>query len=202
MSEDNKNRNKKRTTGHNNSKKRNSRSWLITLFVATIFISITMSSVSSVLIQKINFFAALIVLVSIIAIGVIFDIVGIAVAVADEIPFHAMASRKVKGAKNAIRLIKNASKIATFCNDVIGDVCGVLSGSASAFIALRVSQMFNTIDVAMGGIIIGAFAAGLTVMGKGFGKTLAISKSTEIVYQVALLQYYLINSFSLGMKKK
>jgi hypothetical protein len=200
LSEDN--RNRKRGAGHNNSKKRKDFRWLITLFIVTIFVSITMSSVSAVLIQKINFFAALIVLVGIIALGVVFDIIGIAVAVADEIPFHAMASRKVKGAKNAIKLIKNASKIATFCNDVIGDVCGVISGSASAFIALRVSHTIATIDVATGGIIIGAFAAGLTVIGKGFGKTLALSKSTEIVYQVALLQYYVTNSFSLGMKKK
>lgn len=165
------------------------------LFFTTIFISMTMSGISSVLIQKINFFVALIILLSIIVLGVISDTIGIAVAVADKTPFHAMASAKVRGAKNAIRLIKNASKISSFCNDVIGDVCGVISGSASAFIAMRISQMFTTVDVAVGGIIISALAAGLTVMGKGLGKTLALSKSTEVVYQVALLQYYLGRCF-------
>ena len=187
---------KKRIRVHNNSHKNKKQSWILILVFTTIILSITISSVSSAIVQKINLFGSMIVLLSIILIGVFFDIVGIAVAVADETPFHAMASSKVRGAKNAIKLVRNASKVATFCNDVVGDVCGVVSGSASAFIVLKLSYMFAGIDVAILGIIISALVAAITVFGKGLGKTFAISKSNQIVYRVALLQYYTLNKLN------
>jgi len=174
---DNLNRNsKKRLKVHNNSHKSKKQSWILILVFTTIILSITISSASSVVLQKINLFGSLMVVLSIILIGVIFDIIGIAVAVSDETPFHAMASSKVRGAKNAIKLVRNASKVATFCNDVVGDVCGVVSGSASAFIVLKLSQVFTWIDVAILGVIISAWVAALTVLGKGLGKTYAIQK--------------------------
>lgn len=149
------------------------------------------------MVQKINLATALLMLSGIILIGIIFDIVGIAVAVADETPFHAMASSKVKGAKNAIYLVKNASKVTTFCNDVVGDVCSVISGSTSAFIVLRLSETFVRIDITLLGIIISALVAALTVLGKGLGKTVAISRSNQIVYKVSLLMYYLFRKIDI-----
>jgi len=186
--------NKKNSNGHsnkhNNSKKKSGKGWLMKLFFATILISAVMSSVSSALIENINAYMAAIILIAIITIGICFDIVGVSVAAADETPFHAMAASKVKGAKQAFRMIKNASKIATFCNDVVGDICSVISGSASAFIAIKISNTFSAIDVSVSGIIVAAFAAGLNVFGKGLGKTFAMANSTKIVYRVAIMQYY------------
>ena len=34
--------------------------------------------------------------------------------------------------------IRNAGRVSSFCNDVIGDICGVISGSAAAVISARV----------------------------------------------------------------
>ena len=111
--------------------------------------------------------------------------IGVAVTTADETPFHAMASRKVPEARDALRLIRNANRVSSFCNDVIGDICGVISGSASAVIAARV------IAAGIGGaqmivdLLMSAFVAALTVGGKAFGKTFAISESTRIVQMTA-----------------
>ena len=44
--------------------------------------------------------------------------------------YHAMSSKKIKGAKKAVSFKKNADKVSSFCNDVIGDICGIISGSA------------------------------------------------------------------------
>ena len=63
-----------------------------------------------------------------------------AVATANEKPFHSMASRKVPGALEAIRLLRNAERVSSICNDVVGDICGVVSGSASATIATLTSR--------------------------------------------------------------
>ena len=48
-----------------------------------------------------------------------------------------MASKKVPGAKQAIWLVKNADAVANFCNDVVGDVAGAVTGAAGATVALR-----------------------------------------------------------------
>ena len=61
-------------------------------------------------------------LILVIALGILFDIIGVAVTVADEKEFHAMATKKVKGSKCAIKLIRNSAKVANICADVIGDL--------------------------------------------------------------------------------
>ncbi|MGE5474623.1 MAG: hypothetical protein ACM3UU_10420 [Ignavibacteriales bacterium] len=185
-------------SSHKNKKKINKdKTWILILVITTIVLSISMSSVSSVITQKTNLVSAFLIVISIVIIGIIFDIIGIAVAVADETPFHAMASSKVKPAKYAIRLIRNANKVATFCNDVIGDVCSVISGSTSAFIVVKLADFFKGADVFIIGIIISALVAGITVLGKGLGKSYAIMKSNSIVYKVALFEYHILRKFDI-----
>ena len=46
-----------------------------------------------------------------IGIGIIFDIIGVAVTVADENEFHAKATKKVEGAKTSIKLINLAGNL-------------------------------------------------------------------------------------------
>ncbi len=197
MSNNGSNGYKRKARTHNNLREKKNINWILILVITTIILSVSMSSISSIIIQKINLFVAIFVLLNIILVGIVFDIVGIAVAAADETPFHAMASSKVKGAKNAIRLVRNANKVSTFCNDVVGDVCGVVSGSTGAFIVVKLSELFKGMDLAVLGIIISALVAALTVWGKGFGKTIAISKSNEIVFKVARLQYYTLNKLNI-----
>jgi len=179
-------------------KKRNKdKTWILILVLTTIILSISMSSVSSVITQNTNIITAVMIVISIIIIGIIFDIIGIAAAVADETPFHAMASSKVKAAKYAIRLVRNSNKVATFCNDVIGDVCSVISGSTSAFIVVKLAVVFKYVDIFILGVIVSALVAGLTVFGKGLGKSYAISKSNNIVYKVALFEYHILRKFDI-----
>ena len=115
--------------------------WIITIFVITVCISAVMSLISTNLLANATLGVSFVILISIIAIGIVFDIIGVAVTAADEKPFHSMASRKVPEATQALKLIRNAGRVSSFCNDVIGDICGVISGSAAATIAERVLAM-------------------------------------------------------------
>ncbi len=72
-----------------------------------------------------------------------FDIIGIAVTTAKEMPFHAMAANKVEEAKYAIKLVKNASQVSNFCNDVIGDISGIISGSLGATIIFKLANIYD-----------------------------------------------------------
>ncbi|MEG0014925.1 MAG: hypothetical protein RR780_12400, partial [Cellulosilyticaceae bacterium] len=159
--------------------------WIILIFFLAFTISSTISYVSDIFLHKVDILIAFLILISIIFIGIIFDIVGMAVAAADETPFHSMASRKVKGAKVAVFLIRNADKVSTFCNDVIGDICGIISGTTGAVIVIKI---VSSTTAASGGVLtlfISGVVASLTVGGKAIGKIFAISKSNNIVYNVA-----------------
>lgn len=134
---------------------------------------------------------AFLILLIIILVGIIFDVIGMAVASADEKPFHSMAARKVTGAHEAIALLRNAERVSSICNDVVGDICGVISGSASAAIAMQILGHFSFTWPDMISLLMSALAAGLTVGGKAIGKTFAVKSSTAIVHVVGKLLYEL-----------
>ncbi len=156
-----------------------------------------MSFISESILREVHIFVAFMILSLIIFIGILFDLIGIAVASAREKPFHAMAAKKVKGAKIAIRLIKNAGPVANFCNDVIGDICGIVSGAAGAIIIIQLSKTQN-INVPLFSILLSAFVASITVGGKAIAKEIALAKSKEIVYQVAKILYSINEKIEIG----
>ena len=112
--------------------------WVVTIFFLTIVISGAISLLSDEIMSGSGMMVALLILLFVILIGILFDIIAVSVTSADEKPFHSMAARKVPGAQEAIRLLRNAERVSSICNDVIGDICGVVSGSASATIAAQI----------------------------------------------------------------
>ena len=158
--------------------------WVVTIFLVTILISGIISLVSDAVMANSSILVAFLILLAIVLVGIIFDIIGMAVATADEKPFHSMAARKVPGAQESIRLLRNAERVSSICNDVVGDICGVVSGSASATIA---ALILSNVDVGWPrgiSLVMSALVAGLTVGGKAIGKTFAVNSCTEIVHTV------------------
>ena len=164
--------------------------WVVTIFVITIFVSGTISLVSDIIMESSTILVAFLILLAIVLIGIIFDVIGVAVTSADEKPFHSMSARKVPGGQEAIRLLRNAERVSSICNDVVGDICGVVSGSASATIAVQVLQNFEFAWPQMMSLLMSALVAGLTVGGKAVGKTFAINSCTQIVAGVGRTIYF------------
>ena len=157
--------------------------WFIEVFIITFILSICFSYISTYGVSNLNLVSSIIILIAVIAVGIIFDIVGVAVTVAKEHEFHAKATKKINGAKASIKLIKNSTKVANICADVIGDVCGVLSGAISAMISAKIMEKTG----ANLQFVISAIVASLTVGGKALGKELANKESTQIVHFVGVL---------------
>ena len=169
--------------------------WFIKIFFTTFILSIVFSFISSNGITNLSLIPAILILVAVILVGIIFDIVGVAVTVANENEFHAKATKKVKGSKDSIKLIRNAPRVANICADVIGDICGVLSGAISALIAVKITNQFGlNFDVQF---LLSALVSALTVGGKALGKTVANNNSTRIVHAVGMV----FNKFSRENKK-
>ena len=175
--------------------------WVVTIFIITILISGMISFVSDRIMETSTIAVAFVILMVIVLIGIIFDIIGVAVTSADEKPFHSMAARKVPGGVEAIRLLRNAERVSSICNDVVGDICGVVSGSASATIAAQVLQNFDFSMPQLVSLLMSAFVAGLTVGGKAVGKTVAINSCTKIVSGVGRIIYFISHLTDLFKRK-
>lgn len=157
--------------------------WILKAFLMTFFIALFFSSVSNIIISKFNYLALIIFSILFILIGIIFDVIGTAVLTADERVFHAKSSQKIKGAKESVYLIKNSSRIATICNDVIGDICGIVSGSIGAMLSIFLADV-SGINVVYTTLLISSLISSLTVGGKAIGKKIATKKNERIVSNV------------------
>ena len=176
--------------------------WVVTIFIITIVISAIISLLSEEIMAASSMAVAFVILLVIVMIGIVFDIIGVAVTSAEEKPFNAMAARKDPGARQAITLLPNAERVSSICNDVIGDICGVVSGSASATIAVQILQNFEFSWPRIVSLVMSALVAGFTVGGKAVGKTFAINSSTQIVHFVGKVIYFFQSLPKLVNKKK
>ena len=159
------------------------KSWIIKAFLLTFIICLLISGLSNVIANSANIIILLIITIIIVIIGIIFDIIGTAVLTANEATFHAKASNKIKGSRESIKLIKNASNIANFCNDIIGDICGIVSGSMGAMIAITIANKFN-FNPTIVALIVSSIISSIMVGGKAIGKNIAIKKSDKIIFTV------------------
>jgi len=176
--------------------------WVITIFLVTFVVSGLISLGSEELMAHSNMAVAFVILLVIVLVGILFDVVGMAVASADEKPFHSMAARKVPGASESLALLRNAERVSSICNDVVGDICGVVSGSAAATISAQILGNFSFSWPRLITLLMSAAVAALTVGGKAIGKSFAVKKSVPIVHGVGRFIYRIRNIKKLFRKEK
>lgn len=164
--------------------------WTIKIFFVTLIISAGVSVAAEYFISKLSLIAAAFVLAALIIIGILFDTVGVAFSSCDQKPFMAMSAKKDIKAYYALKLLKNADVVSNFCNDVIGDICGIVSGAAGAAITLKAVAFNASLPEFAVSIIISALIAASTVAGKAWGKKLALQKSKEIVLGVGNIVHF------------
>lgn len=155
--------------------------WALRIFFIAVALSAALSLASESALTGAGIAAALLVLTGFIGLGILFDIIGVAVTAADERPFHSMAAHKEPGASEAISLLRNAGRVSSFCNDVVGDICGIVSGTTAAVIVVRLQTLLDIHSVLLGAGVT-AVISGLTIGGKALGKSLAINQSTRVVF--------------------
>lgn len=162
---------------------KNKTKWILTVFLLSFILSILFSAISTSMADSFNTIILVIITLSVIAIGIIFDMIGVAVLTCKESNLHAKASKKLKGAKQAIALIKNSTKVSSVCNDVIGDICGIVSGSLGAALTIDIIGVINVSSIVVT-VIITAIISSLTVGFKAVFKDVAGKNSDAIVYTV------------------
>ena len=166
--------------------KGDSRAWIAKIVALAFAVSLVFAFISTGVLPKLALWAEILLLFIFIAIGIIFDIIGTAVQASSQTPFHSMNTRKVKGSDKALWLIRNAEKVSSFCNDVIGDVCNIISGAATTLIlATYIGHGSKYSLILM--LLFTGLVSSFIITCKALGKTIALKHSNQIVYQVALL---------------
>ncbi len=177
--------------------------YAVIVFLGTFFCACVISLLSQVVLEQMaSAVIGFVLLIIVIFIGILFDVVGTAVAVAEQAPFNAKASRKLPGAKKALGLTNKASQVANICNDVIGDICGTVSGGiGTALVYVLVSA--NGPKGVLASVIMTGLIAAMTVSGKAVGKSLAIHKANDIIYLVGqILDFPAVLSYRKRQKNK
>ena len=166
-------------------KKRNL--WSVKITVVSFFVSAFISFLSELTASSEHIIVTILLLFFLILCSILFDGIGVASTSCDMTPFVSMASRKVYGAKTALWLVKNNEKVSNVCNDVIGDIFGIISGACAAAITLKlVADMDQTwqklVTVSISGVV-----SALTIGGKAVLKNIAIKNSKEFIMFIARL---------------
>ncbi|ACB85269.1 conserved hypothetical protein [Natranaerobius thermophilus JW/NM-WN-LF] len=162
--------------------------WAIVISIWTFFLAIVFSFVSQfVLAQVTSTIITLIVLLITVFTGIFFDLIGVSATSASEAPIHAKAAKKVYGAKKANELIKNRDQVANFCADVVGDIAGIASGTIVTILVLRMVAEQEMLGSTVLNIGLTAFVSALTVGGKAYGKYIAVTRGTDIIFLVGVV---------------
>lgn len=157
--------------------------WFIFILFFTFAVAFGIGLAAELFFQADSIFVCCIIIFMLMFIAFMGDIVAVAVAYADLAPFNAKASRRIRGAKASIRLIKNSDKVSSILSDVLGDVCGIISGVVGASLALVITSSGSLTDFEriLVAVLVTAIIAAITVSVKSIAKKIAIRNSANIV---------------------
>ena len=173
----------------NDKKKQGTLKHILLVFSGTFFCATLVSFVTNAAVESITAVSLVfLVLLLVVAVGVIFDAVGVAAMSADIVPFNARSSRKAPGAVITLKLLRKADVVANICCDVVGDICGIVSGALGAtLVVILGDSLMNTVLLAA---LMSGLVSALTVGGKAVMKGIAIRNADSIMGMVGIVLDY------------
>ncbi len=178
----------KRKEEHVKTKKRPPE-WLL-WGVGVLFLSFGLTVVFSFLTELVidensSAILCVVVLLVLLVLNISCDVLANAIISCKPEAFHAMASNKIKGAKRAVTFCRNSTKLGSIFADVIGDICGIVSGAAGAALAVIIAVSGDSLVKLVASILVSAIIGALTVGGKAIFKHFAIKYNKKIVFAFA-----------------
>ncbi len=166
--------------------------WAVIISIWTFVLAIVFSLISQFILSQVaSTIITLFVLLLTVFTGIFFDLIGVSATSASEAPINAKAAKKVFGARKANELIKNRDQVANFCADVVGDIAGIASGTIVTILVLRMVTQQELLGSTILNIGFTALISALTVGGKAYGKYIAVTKGTDIIFLVGVFLAHL-----------
>ena len=158
--------------------------WGLGVLFLSFALTVIFSFLTEISVKNSPAFVCVIVLLVLLVLNISCDVLANAIISCDPEAFHAMASKKIKGAKRAVSFCKNASKLSSIFADVIGDICGIVSGAAGTALIVHFAVKGATYELLVS-IGVSAVIGALTVGGKAIFKHFAIKYNKHIVFGFA-----------------
>lgn len=175
---------------------KNSTKWAFKVFILSISLSIIFSLVSQSLLPSLSPFFSIFVIVFFVFVSVIFDMVAVA--------FTSINKEQLDKFKNengyviAVKLCERADKVASFGGDVVGDICGILSGAGGVSLVVNMNIQDTNLNLVVT-CLVSSLIAGITIFCKAIMKTYALQNCEQIAIMTGV---YLEASFFNRMRKK
>ena len=161
-------------------------SWGLSVLFLSFGLTVLFSFLTEISIKGSPVYICVIVLIVLLFLNIGCDMIANAIITCQPDAFHAMASNKIKGAKRDVTLCKNATKLGSVFADVIGDICGIVSGAAGAVLVVYIAAIADgNIWEIVSSILVSAVIGALTVGGKAIFKHFAMKYNKQIVFSFA-----------------
>lgn len=175
-------------------RKKHSAGWALKIVVLTFILSLISSVLSQVAVGGSDILIATMLLIFMVITSIIFDVIGVSVTSCTMCAVNGANVEDGNVKRVAETLIANAEKVNNICADVIGDICGVMSGACGASIVAAISGALGT-DAFLPSILVSAVIASVTVGGKALCKRIAVQNSESIVLFTARRLHSVIKIF-------
>jgi len=164
-------------------KQRRHAAWFTIVFSLSFAIAFGLGLAAQTTFGANSIIICIMIILALILIAFFGDMVSYAGAYADLAVFNSMASRGMKGAKIAVRLVKHNEKVSTILCDILGDVCAVVSGAVGVTLSFCIISHgnFSIWGQACTVAAVSAVISGATIAAKTISKVIARRHSTKIV---------------------
>lgn len=179
--------------------KTNGLRWATKTFFLSISLSIVFSMISQSMFPSLPAFFSSVIIFVFIFISCLFDVIGVAFTSFDKEVLSKYQNETFY--KTAEKLCNNTDKISSFCGDVVGDICGILSGAGGVSLVVNLGIANQSVNFLIT-CFVSSFIAGFTIFGKAVMKGYAINKSEKIVITTSKIMEKSVFNFFRKKKKK
>lgn len=159
--------------------------WGLSVLAISFLLTVIFSFLTEVSIKGSPVYVCIIVLVVLLVLNIGCDLLANAIITCDADAFHSMASNKIKGAKRAVAFCRNATKLGSIFADIIGDICGIVSGAAGTALVVYIAANGGKTIELIASIGVSAVIGAVTVGGKAIFKHFAMKYNKQIVFAFA-----------------
>lgn len=174
---------------------KNSARWAFKALILSVSFSILFGMFSQSLFPKLPWFLSVLIIFFFIFIAVLFDMIGVSFTTLSKNDLNGLFGQNKDFFNTLSRLYENKDKISSFCGDIVGDICGILSGAGGVSLVFNMNiQDANVKFITT--CIVSSIIAGLTIFGKAIMKGYAVQNCKKVTYVTAK------TIFTLQIRKK
>lgn len=179
---------------------KNNLKWSVKILFFSFFLSFFFSFISQSLFPTLSIPLSIFIIFFFVGVSVVFDMVAVGVT---SINIEKLEKYKnEKGYATAVNLCKNTEKVSSFCGDVVGDICGILSGAGGVSLVLNVSIRDSNVFF-ITTCLVSSLIAGLTIFGKAILKRYSVDNCEKVVlFTAKVLDFSLIKFIKNKVSKK